>query len=342
MFSNFNTAPKDSDVASKDSDVALLVDANVDKQAPFQFAKSKKEKKQKKHVDITAEFAADINFARDNKVAFESGKQKNIVCKSVKEGVDCSYGSKCIFSHYADEVKPNECAFGDRCFRVKYAEKGIKNADSKNVCFNIHPDESIATWLHRNGFDETKMQRPVQDTTQFKFTRMCVSVMENIPCVKGDECTYAHRVEDLKTTPCNFGEYCHHVRKDGDDYINNSESEKVCIFLHPEESLKNYEARALRIIADKKRKSVDDINNQKSKKPRVTMTEAAFPALDSVRTKPEEIKKIKTEDTKIEEPKQQKQLGGDKIILNVPAHMAVEMLQMLIKNGKTNVELITY
>ena len=286
-------------------------------------------KKEKKGVDLTAQL--DFGAVKE-KPAF-AGKQKNIVCKSVKEGVPCSYGNKCIFSHFADEIVPNECQFGDRCFRVKYAEKGIKNADSKSVCFNIHPDESISNWLYRNGFDESLMQRPVQDPAAFKCTRMCVSVMENIPCTKGDECTYAHKVEDLKTNPCNFGVHCHHVRKDGEEYVNNKETDRICIFLHPDETLKNYEARALRVIAaDKKRKSVEDINSKKSKKPRVE-SDAEFPVMQLVATEPAK--------PKIEEPKETKPVG-DKIIINVPAHMAVEMLQMLMKNGKTNVELNTY
>jgi len=286
-------------------------------------------KKGKKGLDVTADLAFAFVPNKPALHVFSGKQQKSTICKSVKDGVPCTYGNKCIFSHYADDVKPNDCQFGDACFRVKYTERGVKNANSKSVCFNIHPDENISCWLSRNGYDESLMQRPVQDPTAFKCTRMCISVIDNIPCVKGDECTYAHKVEELKTNPCNFGVDCHNVRKDGDEYVNN-ETDKICIFLHPEESLKNYEARALRIIAAKKRKSVEDINTQKAKKPRVELSDAAFPL---VAMQPVAVPNIEAKEFKPVE---------DKIILNVPAHMAVEMLHMLFKNGKTNVELITY
>ena len=322
------------------SSAEIFTGASVPTQEGFVKSKyeKKKERKEKKYVDITSEIllGGEVNFIGEHKQIAPLAK-KTVVCKSVKEGVPCTYGNKCNFSHYVDEINPANCPFGDECFRIKYGEKGVKNANVKNgVCFNIHPDESISIWLQRNGFDESKMQRPAQDPSEFKFTRMCISVIENIPCAKGDECTYAHKVEDLKTNPCNFGVDCHHIRKDGDEYVNNN-TNKICIFIHPDESLKNYESRALRIMADKKRKSVEDINTKKSKKPRFQSEE--FPAFGMKQVQPE-FPATEVEPKKVEESS--KKPVADKIIINVPSHMAVEMLQMLMMNGKTNVELNTY
>ena len=67
---------------------------------------------------------------------------------------------------------------------------------------------------------------------------------------------------------------------------------------------------------------------QKAKKPRVELSDDAFPLVAMQPVPNIEAKEFKPVE--------------DKIILNVPAHMAVEMLHMLFKNGKTNVELITY
>jgi hypothetical protein len=72
---------------------------------------------------------------------------------------------------------------------------------------------------------------------------MCVSYTQNIKCLKGDDCTYAHDVSELKTTPCNFKDGCFNVRKNGKHYINHGH--KLCVFLHPGESLDNYYIRAL-------------------------------------------------------------------------------------------------
>jgi hypothetical protein len=288
----------------------------------FKSKTGRKRERKEKSVDITSEFLS------ANKKFFPIENQKNVVCKSVKEGLPCSYGSKCIFSHYVDEIKPNECPFGDRCYHVNYDDHCVVNTDAKNrVCFNIHPEEGISNWLFRNGFDESRMQRPVQDLS---FTRMCVSFIKNIPCGKGDGCTYAHRVEELKTIPCNFGQTCIHVKKDGDKYVNTSETEKVCVFIHPEESLDNYETRALRTFP-KKRKGLEDNRSAK----RMKIDDNEFPSLPCLPMEKIDDKEKESFEPKIEDVK-------DRIIINVPSKMAVEMVEMLIKNGTTNFQLITY
>ena len=291
-------------------------------------------------IDVTAECS--FTYGVQKKQAFTT-KPKSIVCKSVKDNVPCAYGTKCIFTHYVDEVQPNACTFGYDCALVKYKGDNVKNKNAKKTCFFIHPEETVSDWLLRNGFDEKLMQRPVQDPAVFKCTRMCISVMENIPCTKGEECTYAHKPEELKTNPCNFGNECKHVRKEGDAYINNGTG-KICIFLHPEESLHNFESRALRPLVKKVVKA--EVKTEESKE--ILMD--SFPVL--VEDTPIEVQvqgntipvavaipvAIPVETTvKVDAIPIQ-----DKIILNVPHHMAEEMLAMLLKNGKTNIELNIY
>jgi hypothetical protein len=287
-------------------------------------------------IDVTAECS--FTYGAQKKQAFTT-KPKSIVCKSVKDNVPCAYGTKCIFTHYVDEVQPNACTFGYDCALVKYKGDNVKNKNAKKTCFFIHPEETVSDWLLRNGFDESLMQRPVQDPALFKCTRMCISVIENIPCTKGEECTYAHSPEELNTNPCNFGNECRHVRKEGDGYINN-DTGKICIFLHPDESLHNFEARALRpLVKATKAKDTKDTKNEV-----MSNDMDLFPALNGI-----EVANTQVE-TEAIAPVQAETIPAqvdpipvqDRIFLSVPHHMASEMLDMLLKSGKTNIQLNIY
>lgn len=298
-------------------------------------------------IDVTAECS--FTYGVQKKQAFTT-KPKSIVCKSVKDNVPCAYGSKCIFTHYVDEVQPNACTFGYDCALVKYKDGNVKNKNAKKTCFFIHPEETVSDWLLRNGFDESLMQRPVQDPALFKCTRMCISVIENIPCTKGEECTYAHSPEELKTNPCNFGNECMHVRKEGDGYINN-DTGKICIFLHPDESLHNFEARALRPLV-KKVKDTEKVSNIESNLTKISIE--SFPSLptnaksEAVATvQSEAVATVQSEARTIESLNQLNPVPfqvpvQDRIFISVPHHMAQEMLEMLLKSGKTNIELSIY
>ena len=287
-------------------------------------------------IDVTAECS--FTYGVQKKHAFTS-KPKSIICKSVKDNVSCAYGSKCIFTHYADEVHPNACTFGYNCALIKYKGDNVKNKNMKKTCNFIHPEESVSDWLLRNGFDESLMQRPVKDPEVFKCTRMCISVLEKIPCAKGDECTYAHSAEELKTIPCNFGSECKHIRKDGTEYLNN-DTGKICVFIHPDESLCNFESRALRSLAKTKKIKTETKCENSIEFPLLAQKMIYIPETipeaisDSI---PEAIQEPIAEAFPLESFQAQ-----DKIVLNVPHHMAVEMLEILLKNGKTNIELNIY
>jgi hypothetical protein len=274
-------------------------------------------------IDVTAECS--FTYGVQKKPSFTS-KPKSIICKSVKDNVPCAYGTKCIFTHYADEVQPNPCTFGYDCALIKYKDVNVRNKNMKKICPFIHPEESVSCWLLRNGFDESLMQRPVQDPAVFKCTRMCISVMENIPCTKGEECTYAHTPEELKTNPCNFGNECKHVRNEGGDYVNN-DTGKICIFLHPEETLRNFELRALRQLKVKTPKT------EGKTAVKADIKVETFPTLnESAQVNSEVVPEV----VPVEVSPVQVMPDQANIVLSVPHHMAEEMLNMLLKNGKTN------
>jgi Putative zinc finger protein len=179
-------------------------------------------------------------------VASESKISKNYkeyICKAISAGEKCPYGKRCKFAHNAKELKTKNCSHGDNCHRIKNKKGIVCNVDSKNPCIFIHPCESVASFLDRKGIKGL----PLEDHTDFeeyKYTRMCVSYMSEIKCLKGKDCTYAHEIDELRVATCNFGDKCNNIYKDGKVYENYDS--KVCQFLHPDESLNNFYERVLK------------------------------------------------------------------------------------------------
>ena len=166
---------------------------------------------------------------------------KMYICKSVQNSKECPYGKKCKFSHNEEELVTKSCTHGKDCTRIEIKNGIVVNRDKKNLCIFIHPRETISSFLRRKGLNGFPDKEDKNDS--YKCTRMCVSYSQNIKCLKGDDCTYAHNVNELKTTPCNFKDKCNNVRRKGKQYINHGQ--KLCVFLHPDESLDNYYTRAL-------------------------------------------------------------------------------------------------
>lgn len=78
-------------------------------------------------------------------------------------------------------------------------------------------------------------------------TKMCKSIEEGRKCVNGDNCRFAHSIDQLSIKECIFKERCTFVRcqetDNGVNYSNNNTKQKLCQFLHPRETIENYLAR---------------------------------------------------------------------------------------------------
>ena len=234
-------------------------------------------------------------------------KTKTQICRSLISHTECPFKSKCAYIHYSDELGHiGDCGYGSKC--VRYG-KG-----KSNPCLFYHPGENRTKFLIRLGLKEEELLRPAK--TKPKFTKMCNSVYDNKTCEAGVECTFAHSKEQLKPFACNFGSKCFLV-KNHDDKVVNSGDQKICQYIHEGESVDNYEERVIKPNFDKYK-----------------------------REKEEEL--MKQEDKNVQEPEsvpvqvEYTEKKDDKITLIVPAHMALEIMEILLKNGKTNVEIKTY
>ena len=264
---------------------------------------------------------------------------KKIVCKSIMEGIPCPYENKCHFIHYLDEACPTECKFGYDCSKIKYTNNKIRN-NLKNLCFMLHPDEKIDDYVKRIGV-KGSMIRPKPEEI-YKNTKMCNSALEGVKC-DGKDCTYAHKLEDLRISKCKFGGKCYHVKKEGLSFEN--QSDKVCIFMHDDETLENYKHRVIDTEKTKlkKRKSEDTLQNSEIKKQKVEKCNDKEQVVVEVKeeTSVVDLTKI-NEDVPDIDFSTVTEYQQDVIYMSVPSNMAQEILDIMIKNGKTKIQMTMY
>ena len=273
---------------------------------------------------------ADDNSNDASVKSFDSAKSGNL-CKTILSGEVCTYGNRCKNAHYEDEWCIQNCHYGERCNRVK--GKRCKNVDPKNICFYIHPQEDLDMFYSRLNLDKKKITRPsYEEINKLKhFSKMCNSFFLDVPCNKSEgECTYAHSKEELSVKDCNFGENCKHTTcKDG---VYSVKDAFICIYKHPSETFDNYRNRVLepcRKIKIEEKK----VENQQMVVEKQQMVE-----------KPKENHQVVVEKSwadimEEDGTEEESASASDKIIIEVSESMAVEMVKMLIANGKTNFEL---
>ena len=71
-------------------------------------------------------------------------------------------------------------------------------------------------------------------TNSFVKTRMCTTVDKNENCRHGENCRFAHSLDELKISNCLFEQRCRFVRMSNGELINYGE--KVCSHKHPHET----------------------------------------------------------------------------------------------------------
>ena len=89
-----------------------------------------------------------------------------------------------------------------------------------------------------------KLQQREDMAEQLTKTRLCWSVEKGVPCPHGkDKCKFAHSLDELRTAPCVFGSCCRYVERAGDDCCYKTIGERVCHYLHPDESRESFMIR---------------------------------------------------------------------------------------------------
>lgn len=292
-----------------------------------------KAKKHKKNVHNPAEDCSEVASPVS---AVSMSSEKYFICKTVLSGGECPYKSRCKYAHYEDEWKIQECSHGERCNRVKGTK--CKNVDPKNICLFIHPHEDLKAFYKRLNVDVNHITRPTKEeiVKSKHFSKMCDSFFLGVACNKPEgECTYAHNKEQLIVRDCMFKDTCNHTILDGDWYLTNGSV--VCMFKHLDETFDNYNERVL----EPRRKIILQQADKPSKivnlPPVITKEEKSW---GDIMEEEEEEKipvKMPVQEELIKEEKSRENDG--KIIIEVPEHMAMDILNMMLISGKTNFEL---
>ena len=264
----------------------------------------------------------DIKTTKDDVKSKKDVNIKSRLCKQIIEGKICPYND-CNFAHYSDELKINSCTHDDTCTRIKFVKDIVRNVDNKNPCYYIHTRENVENYLRRQGGMKEEVLKNILERPKlnvlYKNTRMCFSYFDDIPCT--DECTYAHKLEDLRVSQCTHQEKCHHItRNKSDQLCNNENTGVICFFLHKGEDMDNY----IRRVIEKKR----------------DMRKIEKEIKESERKIEENEKKRKIEENMIVSVKKYKvdSNENDKIIIRLRKNMAIEVMELMVASGNKNIE----
>ena len=210
----------------------------------------------------------------------------------------------------------------DKYKKEKKIAKKIEKLQKKQKDNQIVSVEVPFTFSKTNSISsETNNSDP---SVEYKFTRPCNSLVKGDKCEKGLDCTFAHSLGQLKLTKCHFGSNCKNVIC-GSESVENANTGKVCTFLHePIESLELYCKRVYGFEESKK-----SVLKSFTPKPYVgkPIVKPVIPIAKALMQ--EDIVKETTSEAPTD----------DKIVVDVPKDMAMQMLEMLVKSGKTNIEL---
>jgi hypothetical protein len=143
-------------------------------------------------------------------------KPTSTKCTKPCENPTCSFKG-CSFAHSKDEFTPVHCKNGERC---PYA---------KTTCFYIHPTENKDQYITRRGikfFEKIEVEKKTSQKL-----KLCGSLVSG--CCKNEECTYAHRFNELTVIVCHNGDECGLFRED------------KCEFIHPSQTMDDFLVRKL-------------------------------------------------------------------------------------------------
>ena len=121
---------------------------------------------------------------------------------------------------------PTKIILGHRSYQSELHEKEAyydqENLDQNKSVYDILADkEKLASSLVKS--------------------KMCSSVDKNVKCQHGEDCRFAHSLDELKISNCLFEQTCRFVRMSNGKLVNNGE--KICSHKHPHETTETFMSR---------------------------------------------------------------------------------------------------
>jgi hypothetical protein len=135
---------------------------------------------------------------------------------------DSTLESEENISRSSAKKTPTKIMLGHRSYEDELHEKDAYYDNQRTGAYEILSDkEKLASSLIKS--------------------KMCSSVGKNEECQHGENCRFAHSLDELKTSNCLFEQRCRFVRMSNGKLVNNGE--KVCFHKHPHETNETFMSR---------------------------------------------------------------------------------------------------
>lgn len=181
-------------------------------------------------VDYITTGPSEIKF----KVETTQLVKKPTMCRFVRNGEQCPYGDTCLYTH----IPPlcNTMKNGNVCMRGPTCRY-------RHLTFCKTPDCKGCDLFHPKPEDLEKLRAMK--------TRFCRNKLLNKPCEAGDECRFAHRLDQVQAVVehCKPDKQCklvHTVKKTVNGITKiafKNTQDKICWKLHSNETISNFVAR---------------------------------------------------------------------------------------------------
>jgi hypothetical protein len=254
----------------------------------------------------------------------KSQEEVKLFCKTYKQTQlkskicmknECNDKDKCPYAHSISEYRTPNCFNHNRCFSL---------FDEGHKCVFKHPGETDEDVYLRLGLDKIKKM----DLGMVRCRVLCRSVTNSdYNCLKGDDCSFAHNLDELIVDNCPFNDTCINdkCRKKHFNETRTDVLTRLNLHIYKDVHAKRESKPSLEIV-----KPFVEVAKTKITKPltEVAKTKITKPLTEVVNievAKPVEVAKINS--------------TNDLTIINVPVNLALEALNMALSRGIKNVKI---
>ena len=224
---------------------------------------------------------------------------------------------------------PTKIILGHRSYEDELGEKDAyydkQNREQRTGAYEILADkEKLARSLNKS--------------------KMCSSVGKNEECQHGENCRFAHSLDELKSSNCLFEQRCRFVRMSNGKLVNNGE--KVCFHKHPHETNETFMSRT---GLDRYKCAQPSV--ERKTQPRVAQPFCEQPHNPLTFWQPSPQVSVWHSSPPIPQPTVDQQINtvpeklndtttSDQIlVIRVPKELANQALEIAMKSGKTRVQI---
>ena len=246
----------------------------------------------------------------------------------------------------------------------KETTKELKKTPTKIILGHRSYEEELRQQNKHYDEEEIMSQKSAYDiladkeklATSLTKTRMCKSVDANEPCQHGDECRFAHSLDELKISDCLFEQRCRFVRMSNGELINVDRTKNICSHKHPHENIETFMRRTgfdrYKHVSTKVVVLPAPPFSPSQPPPPTSPTSSHFqlvnveqPNVEKLEVEQHKVEKLEVEQLKVEQhtgvSKTQVLDNSDQIlVIRVPKQLATQALEIAIKSGKSNVQIV--